>query len=87
MSRPVSARPWPLQPLLAAAGAAHLTELAERCHISHSTLTAAAADGLTDRQADTWATRCGLHPAHVWGWEWHQWALDNLPDDEEVTAA
>lgn len=57
-------RPWPLEPLLAHAGS--LGALAELVGVSGATVSVANRDGCTDRQADLWALRCGLHPCLVW---------------------
>lgn len=56
---------WPLAPLIdAVGGPARLAAL-----VDDGNITRARRDGLTDRQADHWATRCGLHPDEVWpGW-------------------
>ena len=61
-------RPWPLQPLLDKTRCT-LHELMERCGVAGTTVTRAAERGLTDRQADWWAVRCGYHPGEVFpGW-------------------
>jgi hypothetical protein len=61
-------RLWPIAPLL------ELTKLTahglrKQARIHSTVYNNAAENGLTDRQADTWSIRCGLHPAMVWlGW-------------------
>lgn len=69
---------WPLQPLL---DACQLTRghLAFHLHVSGTTLTSAAREGLTDADADRWATRLGFHPVAVWGWDWVTAGLDAGP--------
>jgi hypothetical protein len=86
---------WPLHPLLEActhaAGRdprrAVLTPggFARWFGISGSAVLAAARDGLSDRQADQWATRAGYHPASIWGWD--AWAGAALADNSEGVAA
>lgn len=39
--------------------------------------------GLTDRQAEAWATRVGLHPLEVWP-DWGDTELDELEELEEA---
>lgn len=63
------APPWPLQALLDAAGVL-AGALAVRIGVAGAAVSAAARDGLTDVQADTWAVRLGTHPLLVWGWAW-----------------
>ena len=85
---------YPLEPLAAAlridlgqvGGHRHDTDqltgmalLAARIGVGHRTATRARQHGLTDRQADHWATRVGLHPSMVWP----TWST-NL-DSEEAT--
>lgn len=55
---------WPLAPLAALVGA-------HRAYTAARTTPKAirAAGGLTDRQADRAAVRCGYHPSEVWA-EW-----------------
>jgi Bacterial regulatory proteins, gntR family len=60
---------WPLQPLLDASGLTP-TRLAAELGLSGTTVRVAARRGLSDRQADEWAIRLGLHPLLVWGWAW-----------------
>jgi hypothetical protein len=60
---------WPLEPLLEAA-ALTAGRLAGELGLSGTTVRRAARQGLTDRQADEWAIRLGLHPLLVWGWAW-----------------
>jgi DNA-binding transcriptional regulator YdaS (Cro superfamily) len=72
---------WPLQPLLDASGLSR-SRLAVALSLSGVTLRTASRCGLTDRQADQWAIRLGLHPLSVWGWAW----IDNA-DAAAPTAA
>jgi DNA-binding transcriptional regulator YhcF (GntR family) len=60
---------WPLQPLLDASGLT-ARRLAAELGLSGTTVRQAAKRGLSDRQADEWAIRLGLHPLLVWGWAW-----------------
>jgi hypothetical protein len=60
---------WPLQPLLDASGLT-VGQLAAELGLSGTTVRQAARRGLSDRQADEWAIRLGLHPLLVWGWAW-----------------
>ena len=60
---------WPLQPLLDVSGQS-IQELRRRLGVDHKKISAAAADGLTDVQADHWAIALGWHPLSVWGWDW-----------------
>jgi Bacterial regulatory proteins, gntR family len=62
-------RGWPLRPLLDASGLT-ATELARRLGVAGGAVTTAARRGLSDRQADEWAIRPGLHPLLAWGWSW-----------------
>ena len=66
---PTGERWWPLQPLLDAVG---LTpgSLSGRLGVAGNQITLAVRRGLTDRQADEWAIRLGVHPLSVWGWAW-----------------
>lgn len=71
---------WPLQPLLDAvggtAGPVAPLVLARRLGFSSQAGEKAAAEGLSDTQADHWATKAGYHPASVWGWD--PWAAAGL---------
>jgi hypothetical protein len=60
---------WPLEPLLDASGLT-ASGLAAELSLPTTTVRRAARRGLSDRQADEWAIRCGLHPLLVWGWAW-----------------
>jgi hypothetical protein len=62
-------RGWPLGPLLGAGGLS-ASALARRLGVAGAAVSTAARRGLTDRQADEWAIRLGLHPMLVWGWAW-----------------
>jgi hypothetical protein len=59
---------WPLEPLAEIVGL-------HRAYVSASTTPKAirAAGGLTDRQADRAAVRCGYHPSEIWP-EWFTYA-------------
>ena len=58
-------RCWPLAPLEAATG-----QTARQLAHIHGVKTRTVQQGLTDMQADQWATAAGLHPTEVWGWAW-----------------
>ena len=60
-----TARPWPMQPLLDATSLT-LSGFSHAHGVSYDTMRPAARDGLTDKQADHWAVKAGLHPACVW---------------------
>lgn len=59
---------WPLEPLAEIVGK-------HRAYVAAKTTPKdiRAAGGLTDRQADRAAVRCGYHPAEVWA-EWFTYA-------------
>jgi len=67
-------RRWPLAPLLERTGLT-ARQLAEAQGLQPSAGHRYANDGLTDVQADRWATHLGYHPAQVWGWPWVAEAL------------
>lgn len=69
---------WPLAPLLEASGLNRLW-LAHHVRVSGETLKRAERDGLTDTEADRWATRLGFHPSAVWGWDWITAGLEHRP--------
>ena len=69
---------WPLRPLLDATGLSR-SRLAVALGLSGVTLRTASQRGLTDRQADQWAIRLGLHPLSVWGWAWIDKATATAP--------
>lgn len=71
---------WPLQPLLDATGLSR-TALARRLNVAFGTVHRAGREGVSDRVADRWAIRLGLHPLAVWGWDW---VTAGLPDDEQL---
>ena len=73
-----AAQRWPLAPLLDASGLTRLW-LAHHLGVSGETLKRAARDGLTDTEADRWATRLGFHPVAIWGWDWITTGLDYRP--------
>lgn len=58
-------RPWPLEDLLSAAGIG-TDELMPKVGISGRDRQYAVKWGCTDRQADRWSCRLGLHPGTVW---------------------
>jgi Bacterial regulatory proteins, gntR family len=60
---------WPLQPLLAVCGLS-AGSLGGELGVGGRQITIAAQRGLTDKQADEWAIRLGVHPMTVWGWAW-----------------
>jgi DNA-binding transcriptional ArsR family regulator len=63
------------------------SELRRRLDVDHKTVMAAAADGLTDVQADHWAVALGWHPLSVWGWEWVDLADQAGPIHVRLAAA
>jgi hypothetical protein len=60
---------WPLHPLLEVCGL-NVGSLGSRLGIGGRQITMAVQRGLTDKQADEWAIRLGVHPMTVWGWAW-----------------
>jgi hypothetical protein len=60
---------WPLRPLLDACGVGP-AGLAVMLDVAPTVVRSAARRGLSDQQADQWATRAGIHPLLVWGWAW-----------------
>lgn len=75
---------WALGPLQDRCGLTK-TWMAWHLHVSGETLRRAELDGLSDREADLWATRLGLEPARVWGWAWVDAALDPAVALEHTT--
>lgn len=69
---------YPLDPLIRHAGG--IGVLANELHMSGSRLRALAANGLTADQADTLATRLGLHPGEAWP----QWWDDGLTPADRI---
>lgn len=69
---------WPLGPLQDALGGS-VRSLMRHTGVSGADIARAALDGLSDRQADRWACRAGLHPANVWP-DWDLAALTVLDD-------
>ncbi len=67
---------WAIEPLLAIAG----RDTVHAWCGERSTKKVIAAGGLSDVQADRWATRLGYHPVQIWGAEWVDAAL--RPIDE-----
>ena len=63
---------WPMQPLIDAYQGSNFAEAAQA---SSDVIRRARERGLDDLVADRWATRLGLHPVQVWGWEWCDAAL------------
>ncbi|HEV2928410.1 MAG TPA: hypothetical protein VGW74_06945 [Propionibacteriaceae bacterium] len=70
-------RPWPLRPLLVRAKLSK-EQLRNRKGFGGGAVNQAAIEGLTDHQADEWATRLGFHPSQVWGAAWDQAGLGPL---------
>lgn len=66
---------YPLADLETAAGATDLAHLARMLGVSHHWVRVLADAGLSERQADHFAVRLGLHPS----WVWPQWWV-NVPD-------
>jgi DNA-binding transcriptional ArsR family regulator len=69
MSAALCEHRWPLQPLIDVSGQS-IQGLRRRIGVDRKKISAAAADGLTDVQADRWAIALGWHPLSVWGWDW-----------------
>lgn len=68
-SLPRGERWWPLQPLLDACRIS-MGSVGHRLGVGGNQIARAVERGLTDRQADEWAIRLGVHPMTVWGWAW-----------------
>lgn len=79
-------RRWALQPLLDATGHTRST-LAAEVRASTATLARAARTDLSDRQADQWAIRLGVHPLSVWGWAWVDAATHTTPTTARIADA
>lgn len=81
------ARRWPLRPFLERTGLS--PELLADTHgitVKHAQRLGRI--GLTDVQADRWATAAGLHPTQIWGWDWITAALPtSLPAAAEANGA
>jgi hypothetical protein len=60
---------WPLQPLLDLCQVS-VGSLSGRLGVGGNQIARAIERGLTDKQADEWAVRLGVHPMSVWGWAW-----------------
>lgn len=77
---------WPLRPLL---DACELTpsRLALLLGVPAGDVRAAGRGGLTDADADLWATRAGYHPVVVWGWAWVEAATQPRPRRVSTTAS
>lgn len=75
-------RLWPIGPLLRLArlNAGQLLALAAEVGAHETTVRRAAADGLTDQQADHWAVALGTVPTLVWGEEWDRHGLTERDD-------
>jgi hypothetical protein len=56
---------WPAEPVFAAAGGSRRTVMA-LLHVSAEEVARVEREGLSDRQADQWAVRLGLHPSMLW---------------------
>lgn len=78
-------RCWPLAPLADRTGMT-VRQLAQANGLTREHGTWLARQGLTDVQADQWATAEGLHPVHVWGWDWVTAALPPTSTDGEAVA-
>jgi hypothetical protein len=84
---------WPLEPLVTACGhdpdnEGDLEAWAAAHGINGRELGYARRDGgLTDTQADYWATRAHLHPTQVWGWAWITTGLLVAQIDNDQEAA
>lgn len=74
---PIIERPFPIAPLLTLSRASSLSELCLMVGARKTAVSTAAAEGLTDTQADRWAVALGFHPSEVWP-SW--WAL--VPEEE-----
>ena len=71
MSTPVQRR-LPVKPLMAAAGAHSLADLARRCHVHRTEVYRwVRGGGITESQADRVSVRLGLHPGSIWS-EWFE---------------
>jgi hypothetical protein len=77
---------WPLRPLLDACDLTP-TRLALLLGIPADAVRAASRRGLSDVEADLWATRAGYHPVVVWGWAWVDAATEPRPQRASVTAS
>lgn len=71
-------RPFDLASLLAASRERSWWTLTMRVGANGSTVAHARDHGLTWQQADTWAIRCGMHPAEVWP----SWYADVEPEED-----
>ena len=78
-------RCWSVAPLVERTGLS-VAQLAEAHGLGRHGATDARCFGLTDVQADHWATAAGLHPASVWGWDWVTTALPERSADGEAVA-
>lgn len=58
----------PLEPLVNAYGRPW-REFREVVGARHTVLSRAKSEGLTLEEADRFATKCGYHPAEIWGFE------------------
>ncbi len=78
LGRKPDARPYPVRPLLDAAGVASCAEFGRLVGVDPARLQHNAARGLTDLLADRLAVAAGLHPGSVWP-EW--FAPENVEYD------
>ncbi len=75
-------RRLPVEPLLVAAGGHDDRTVAELLGVHRRAVSRAREHGLTDRMADRWACRLGVHPGTVWPQWW-----DIITDAEESSSA
>lgn len=75
--RPTRGFRWPAAPLLEVVGT-H-TAATRKLGVSGTEIARADREGLTDRQADHWASKLGLHPSMIWP-EWDRVGL-TVTDD------
>jgi hypothetical protein len=66
---------WPAQPFIEITGLTLVSHFARKVKANALTAAIAINEGLTDRQADTWAIRCGYHPAEIWP-DWFEKGLN-----------
>lgn len=76
---------WPLQPLLDICDLSP-SRLALLLGVPASAVRTAARQGLSDAEADLWATRAGYHPLVVWGWAWVDATTAPAPQATSTTA-
>lgn len=70
---------YPLEPLVRAAKETSIYHLADRLGLSHQTVVELQERGLTEREADEYATgRLHIHPATIEGWRELWWSASEL---------